>query len=121
MATHSVDPTEVSNLLDLGLRNRWYPIAPSWMIKDKPVGLTRLGERIAVWRDGDGEVHVTIAVEIIGHDRLGPVAGVEGDHGRKRTIPRPTAAVAKQHPDSVIRCNGHGQIEDTVIVKIADR
>ena len=58
MATHSVDSTDVKNLLDLGVRNRWYPIAPSWMVKDKPVGLTRLGERIVAWRDRDGEVHV---------------------------------------------------------------
>jgi phenylpropionate dioxygenase-like ring-hydroxylating dioxygenase large terminal subunit len=58
MATRSVDPADVENLLDLGVRNRWYPIAPSWMVEDKPVGLTRLGERIVAWRDGDGEVHV---------------------------------------------------------------
>ena len=58
MATRSVDPTDVNKLVDLGVRNRWYPIAPSWMVKDKPVGLTRLGERIVAWRDRDGEVHV---------------------------------------------------------------
>ena len=58
MATRSVTPTDVENLLDLGVRNRWYAIAPSWMVDDKPVGLTRLGERIVVWRDGDGETHV---------------------------------------------------------------
>jgi phenylpropionate dioxygenase-like ring-hydroxylating dioxygenase large terminal subunit len=58
MATRSVDPADVEILLDLGVRNRWYPIAPSWMVEDKPVGLTRLGERIVAWRDGDGEVHV---------------------------------------------------------------
>ena len=58
MTTRPVDPTDVENLLDLGVRNRWYPIAPSWMIDDKPVGLTRLGERIVVWRDAEGEIHV---------------------------------------------------------------
>ena len=58
MAAPAVDPQEVEQLLELGVRNRWYPIAPSWMVKDKPVGLTRLGERIVAWRDHDGEVRV---------------------------------------------------------------
>ncbi len=58
MATPAVDPQAVEDLLDFGVRNRWYPIAPSWMVEDKPVGLTRLGERIVVWRDADGEVRV---------------------------------------------------------------
>ena len=58
MATPAADPQDVETLLDLGVRNRWYPIAPSWMIEDKPVGLTRLGEHIVAWRDSDGEVRV---------------------------------------------------------------
>ena len=58
MVTRPVDPADVENLLDFGVRNRWYPIAPSWMVGEKPVGLTRLGERIVVWRDGEGEIHV---------------------------------------------------------------
>ncbi len=58
MATRAVDPEDVEKLLDLGVRNRWYPIAPSWMVGDQPVGLTRLGERIVAWRDADGEVRV---------------------------------------------------------------
>ena len=48
----------VDELVDLGVRNRWYPIASSWMIRDKPVALTRLGEPIVVWRGGEGDVHV---------------------------------------------------------------
>ena len=51
-------PMDTDTLMDLGLRNRWYPIAPSWMIKDEPVGLMRLGERLAVWRNSAGEVKV---------------------------------------------------------------
>lgn len=58
MTSPRVSPEAVENLLDLGLRNRWYPIAPGWMVKDAPIGLTRLGERIVVWRDKDGTVHV---------------------------------------------------------------
>lgn len=49
---------EVEALLTTGVRNIWYPIAPSWLIKDEPVGLTCLGERLVVWRDRDGAVQV---------------------------------------------------------------
>jgi len=48
----------VDRLLATGLRNKWWCIAPSWLVKDKPVGLTRLGEKIVLWRDAAGQVHV---------------------------------------------------------------
>ena len=48
---------EVAKLVNTGLRNLWYPIAPSWQVRSDPIGITRLGERIAVWRDADGAVH----------------------------------------------------------------
>lgn len=44
-------------ILNSGLRDLWYPVAPSWQVRNAPIGLTRLGERIAVWRDGNGQVH----------------------------------------------------------------
>lgn len=40
-----------------GLRNLWYPVAPSWMVRTAPAGVTRLGKRIALWRDAEGAVH----------------------------------------------------------------
>ena len=43
--------------INKGLLNLWYPVAPSWMVVNAPVGVTRLGERIALWRDADGNVH----------------------------------------------------------------
>ena len=48
----------VERLLGLGIRNRWYCIAASSQVADQPVGLTRLGDRLVLWRDGDGLVHV---------------------------------------------------------------
>ena len=48
---------DVGMLLERGLRNLWYPIAPSWKVGRNPLGLTRLGERIVLWRDGEGAVH----------------------------------------------------------------
>ena len=47
----------VEELLERGLRNLWYPIAPSWKIGANPLGVTRLGERIVIWRDDSGAVH----------------------------------------------------------------
>lgn len=47
----------IETLLDSGLRNLWYPVAPSWMVRKAPVGVTRLNERIVIWRDADGSVH----------------------------------------------------------------
>lgn len=44
-------------LLNTGLRDLWWPVAPSWQVTNAPVGLTRLGEQIVLWRDGDGKVH----------------------------------------------------------------
>lgn len=37
--------------------NQWYPIFDSSKLKQrKPAGITRLGERLVLWRDGSGEV-----------------------------------------------------------------
>lgn len=44
-------------LLERGLRNVWYPVLPSYRVHDAPIGITRLGENIVVWRDRDGSVH----------------------------------------------------------------
>ena len=47
--------------LQLGLRNRWYPIYESRdLAAGKPVGIRRLGEDLALWRDGAGQAHVFI-------------------------------------------------------------
>ncbi len=49
---------EVEKLLNRGLRQRWYPIAPSWMVQENPLGVTRLSEHLAIWRDESGIPHV---------------------------------------------------------------
>ncbi len=50
------DPA-VEARLDLGLLDYWYPVLPDWAVRDTPVGITRLGQNIVVWRDGDGGIH----------------------------------------------------------------
>jgi phenylpropionate dioxygenase-like ring-hydroxylating dioxygenase large terminal subunit len=54
------EPTdaEVEELLQFGLRNRWYPIIPSGMVTENPVAVRRFGQKLVVWRDSRGEVHV---------------------------------------------------------------
>lgn len=54
------EPTadQIDRYLRLGLRNRWHPVYPSRMVTDRPVGLRRMGERLVVWRDSTGEIHV---------------------------------------------------------------
>ncbi len=51
------NPKSVEAVLQQGLKNLWYPICPSDFITDKPQALRRLGLRLAVWRDGTGQVH----------------------------------------------------------------
>lgn len=57
MAVTNQATDAAERLLERGLRNYWYPICPSYQVKEAPVGLTRLSEQIVVWRDKDGTVH----------------------------------------------------------------
>ncbi len=45
------------HLLATGARDLWYPVLPSWQLQQAPIGITRLDERIVVWRDAEGAVH----------------------------------------------------------------
>ena len=54
---HHHEPDEVEALLNRGLRNVWHPVLPSWAVRNTPVGITRLGDQLVLWRDGDGTVH----------------------------------------------------------------
>jgi phenylpropionate dioxygenase-like ring-hydroxylating dioxygenase large terminal subunit len=37
--------------------NQWYILLESKQVKDKPVGVTRMGEKMVFWRDEQGQVH----------------------------------------------------------------
>ncbi len=37
--------------------NQWYVVLDSRQVRDKPVGVTRLGEKLVFWRDRTGRVH----------------------------------------------------------------
>ena len=57
MTEIGVAPGAIEKRVALGPLNRWWPVAAGWMITDKPQGLTRLGEKIVVWRDKNDAVH----------------------------------------------------------------
>jgi phenylpropionate dioxygenase-like ring-hydroxylating dioxygenase large terminal subunit len=48
---------DTEHILNSGIRNLWYPVAPSWQVGNAPIGITRLSEQIVLWRDGDGKVN----------------------------------------------------------------
>ena len=42
------------------IRNQWYVVLESDEIADRPVGVTRLGEKLVFWRDQDRVVHAAV-------------------------------------------------------------
>ena len=51
----AADPVDA--LLQVGLKNLWYPICPSGFVQERPVSVRRLGRKIAIWRDSAGTLH----------------------------------------------------------------
>ena len=49
--------TAIEAHLRRGLRELWYPVVASWEVSNAPLGITRLGENIVLWRDHGGRVH----------------------------------------------------------------
>jgi len=57
MTARPIDRERIQAYLATGLRNAWYPVVPSYRVQGTPLGITRLGENIALWRDTAGQVH----------------------------------------------------------------
>ncbi len=49
------DPLDA--VLEVGLKDLWYPVCPSSFVKESPISLRRLGYKIVLWRDPAGKVH----------------------------------------------------------------
>lgn len=58
MRSNAVAEDAAGQLLTQGLRNRWWCIGPSGMFQEKPVALTRLGEKLVGWRDQSGKLNL---------------------------------------------------------------
>ncbi|MEC7489509.1 MAG: aromatic ring-hydroxylating dioxygenase subunit alpha [Pseudomonadota bacterium] len=50
--------TTAKQILDNGLRNRWYGICTSDVVADRPIPLKRWNRDLVIWRDGDSKVHL---------------------------------------------------------------
>jgi len=48
--------SDVQKYLDQGLRGLWYPVLASWEVHSAPLGITRLGQQLVVWRDAEGKL-----------------------------------------------------------------
>lgn len=55
--TNSSPSDFVQDYLDTGLRSLWYPVIASWELGSDPLGITRLGENLVLWRDHQGIAH----------------------------------------------------------------
>lgn len=55
--TSSSPSNAVQDYLDTGLRSLWYPVIASWELGSNPLGITRLGENLVLWRDHQGVAH----------------------------------------------------------------
>lgn len=53
----SLTDSAIQEYLDAGLRSLWYPVVASWEVGSEPLGITRLGENLVLWRDHQGEIH----------------------------------------------------------------
>ncbi len=42
------------------IRNQWYVLLESDEVRDKPLGVTRMGEKMVFWRDSSGKVHAAV-------------------------------------------------------------
>lgn len=78
----------ISGALQVGLKDLWYPVCPSNLLKESPISLRRLGRKIALWRDQEGRAHALedhcphrgapLSMGVILGDRLAcPYHGVE--------------------------------------------
>lgn len=53
----AISKEAIEQRLNIGVLNLWYPVLPGWRLQDKPLGITRLGENLLLWRDHHGRVH----------------------------------------------------------------
>ena len=42
------------------IRNQWYVLLESDEVRDRPIGVTRMGEKMVFWRDSSGKVHAAV-------------------------------------------------------------
>jgi phenylpropionate dioxygenase-like ring-hydroxylating dioxygenase large terminal subunit len=53
-----ISAEDVDTLLSMGIRNRWFALCPSDLVRDRPIPLFRLGLKLVLWREPGGAIHV---------------------------------------------------------------
>lgn len=54
---HELGDADVAAFVELGIRDRWYPVCPSSWVTTEPIGLRRAGEELVLWRTSAGVLH----------------------------------------------------------------
>ena len=107
------------------IRNLWYAVLESNELKDRPLGVTRLGERLVFWRDSDGRpvcffdrcAHRGAALALGKVIRQEPLDGAAAfSPGGSSGIPAPSPGSSSRALDAapgacgggVIQCPFHG-------------
>ena len=89
------------------IRNQWYVVLESQEVKAKPVGVTRMGEKLVFWRDGQGRVHCLF--DKCCHRGAALSAGrCEGERQRHVVVRAPTCARARPHPGVPVWAGSRG-------------
>ncbi|GAB4573374.1 MAG: aromatic ring-hydroxylating dioxygenase subunit alpha [Anaerolineae bacterium] len=68
------------------IRNQWYVVLESQEVRQRPVGVTRMGEKMVFWRDTQGRIHCAV------------------DHCPHRGVALSTGVVINDH----LQCPFHG-------------
>ena len=93
------------------IRNQWYVVLESKEVRKKPIGVTRMGEKLVFWRNEAGKIHcavdrcphrgVALSIGKIQHDHLQcPFHGFEYD-GRGRCVHIPANGRGSRIPKSL--------------------
>lgn len=57
MALDAEMKARIEERVNTGLMNQWYPVAKSVEIRtDRPYGIVALGQKLVLWRDGEGKI-----------------------------------------------------------------
>ena len=103
------------------IRNQWYVVLNSKQVKNKPLGVKRLGEKLVFWRDQSGNIHtaydrcphrgVKLSLgEVQGEHLQCPFHGIEFD-GTGQSVHIPADGRSSQPPANV-RLRSYPTYED---------
>ena len=117
-----LDPVDA--ILEVGLKDLWFPVCPSGFVKDNPMSLRRLGYKIALWRDQAGTLHALedhcphrgapLSMGVILGDRIAcPYHGVEvREDGTVTFLENVLEEVIQLFPAKYVHVGGDEAVKD---------